>query len=259
MKKNYLLYRSKETIILENTLWPHLENRKRLAEGLIITHPIPTALRVLNTLGYKGSVPRDMFNRKNYISINGVPVIPVIVLRDIDISNEEKFINLLHTINLLGYYVAQVIDGQNNKLEIEDQKDILKLGPKYDEISDQLISIAIEAKYDVEIDNNSLPEYLYHTTLTNKVPKIKKMGLSPKSGEKMSMHPSRIYVATSELQAIKLAYMMSRAHPEEDRVILKIDTSKLRSQARFFVDPNADEAIYTYINIPPNAISVDNQ
>lgn len=261
MEKYTIITRSKETVLLEHTVWPYLEERSIIKEGLIITHSIGVVVRVLRKLGYEVGPVGDPWHR-NYININGMPATTSLVLRDVDISDKEKFKNLLGTLQVLGYYIAIMEDQQEYKpLNKQIEKDILKLGIHWEARKTSLFNLVIEAKYDVEVEiGPDFPKFLYHTTLNNKVPKILKIGLSPKSGEKLSLHPGRVYLAGSIETAAELADMMHRMDPPDKlRIILKIQTSKLRSHTRFFMDPNANDAIYTYDNIPPDAISVDNQ
>ncbi len=256
-----MLIRSKETVILENTILPFLNSRKIIAEGLIITHPIPVARRVLGKLGYNAQILDDPFNR-NYISLEGTPIITSLMLEETDISDKEKFKNLIRTINSLGYYVSTISFSKNSESVISPAKvkQILNLSDEYESAKFELVNILIEAKFDIELDKSSLPDKLYHVTSEQSYKKISKIGLSPKSGTKLSLHPERVYMAGSIETAIDLVEMFAAmVSDDEEYIILQIDTKSFASRVRIFVDPNADNAVWTYSNIHPTAIEIYKQ
>jgi len=143
-----------------------------------------------------------------------------------------------------------------------------KKGGKYTSNVDKFfgkthVIILYEAKYDKEAKH--VPKFVYHITPDIKWPKIKVLGLTPKTQGKLADHPGRVYVleGTSELEEI--AFMLYNAYPQKDLVkemyVLKIDTSQI-PDAKFFDDPNffaGDGAIWTYQNIPPSSIQLINK
>ena len=122
------------------------------------------------------------------------------------------------------------------------------------------VSILYEPKYNQEIDVAGYP-FLYHITPDIKWPKIKHYGLTSKSQGKLADHPGRVYLATEFDDELEVAFSLYNSYENKDRVkemyLLEIDTSKL-SEVIFFKDPNffQGKAIWTYQNIPPNAIRV---
>lgn len=128
------------------------------------------------------------------------------------------------------------------------------------------VVITYEAKYDVEIVPST--QYAYHLTFDLKWPKIKVLGLTPKTQGKLSDHPGRIYVLFGELSENDMnefGFNLLNAYIHKEKVesiyLLKIDLSKTKD-TKFFADPNYygaedEKAAFTYQNIPPNAISVD--
>lgn len=117
----------------------------------------------------------------------------------------------------------------------------------------------IEPKFDLEL--TEIPETIFHATenFPERIEKILRVGLTPRSGNKRSEHPERIYFGTT---AAHSAYFGSRVFPDKGYVILKINTSRLQDGTRFFRDRNMTgidgkiAGIYTLSNIPSSAISI---
>jgi len=255
-----MLKRSKETVILENTILPFLNDRKTIKEGLIVTHPIPIAVKVLDKLGYDAEVIDDPFER-DYISLDGDPIITSLMLTRVDISNKEKFINLLRTINSLGYYVSTIINPNSpTRITPAKVKQILDLSNEYEIIKNVLVNILIEAKFDIELIKSNLPDKLYHVTTSDRYVKISKIGLTPKSGSKLALHPERVYMAGSIETAFELVQMFGAMVDDDVHyIILEIDTKSFSPRVRIFVDPNAENVVWTYSNIPPSNIKLIKQ
>ena len=117
------------------------------------------------------------------------------------------------------------------------------------------LEIDFEAKYDIKVDVT--PKTLYHVTPTNKVDKILKVGLAPKSKEKASAHPERVSVTSNENAAEKLAEPFYKKTGIRFWTILKIDTELIPDYLKFYRDPNYPAyGMYTLNFIPPKAISV---
>lgn len=129
------------------------------------------------------------------------------------------------------------------------------------------ITIVYEAKYDQETLLTS--KYAYHLTPDVKWPKIKALGLTPKTQGKLGDHPGRIYLLENidNLEDFggdinDIAFQLLNSYVNKDKVqemyLLKIDLAQLKNH-KFFDDPNffIGEAVWTYQNIPPSAISID--
>lgn len=148
-------------------------------------------------------------------------------------------------------------------------------GYKYSSIIDKLINhigviIQYEAKYDTPIKLKS--RYIYHITPSIYYDKIRAIGLTPKGQGKLSNHPERIYCIDEYPDNIKNAWkrdnLLGLLYPlwatsnrlSDKMCVLKIDTQKLPNH-NFFIDPNYKlkdgTGIYTYQNIPPNAIKLE--
>lgn len=108
---------------------------------------------------------------------------------------------------------------------------------------------------------------LYHITPCKYKQKIEKTGLIPKHANyRLDNYPDRIYFYT-KLQVNKLDILckdLSTNTGITDWLILKIDLKDRRSYIendkstmyRFFEDPKAQHAVFTYENIDPQCISV---
>lgn len=159
--------------------------------------------------------------------------------------------------NVLGWYPASVVvyygfynDGH---MPIDKAISIIK-SDKYDEITS--VRIQYESKFGPEYNKGDLPKYIYHVTDKKYVDKIKKVGLVPRSKKKHSYHPDRVYFAEKLSTVSDLwKYGMNQYVPTP--VFLKINTSKLPSNFRYFEDPQLPKRVkgfFTHQNIPPDAI-----
>ena len=114
-------------------------------------------------------------------------------------------------------------------------------------------------------------EYIFHITPTNKVKKILKIGLTPKTCNKKFVYPDRVYFFLQEryyeewvniieefyneqFKSYKMGIRKDKPY-EGSYTVLAIDTEKIKD-IDFSYDPNAEGCVYTYDNIPPEAIEV---
>ena len=172
--------------------------------------------------------------------------------------------NLLDKVNVFmdkfGYYPSTVNPGQFNGGKYSNMKNRI--------INEEYMDIIYEAKYDTE--RTITGPYLYHITPDISLTKIKNIGITPKTQGKLANHPGRIYVLTN-LDDLKdydidswpdISYALWNNSKTKDKVeemnLLRIDVSKLPKDIKFYKDPNffIGDAVWTYRNIPPNAIEV---
>lgn len=138
--------------------------------------------------------------------------------------------------------------------------------------TDLCIYIVIMPKFLYEVtssvyDSNGNDGILYHITPAKYKQKIEKYGLIPKHANYiLDNYPDRIYFYT-KLQVNKLDLLckdLSSNTGISDWLILKIDLKDRRSYIendkstmyRFFEDPKAQNAVFTYENIDPQCISI---
>jgi hypothetical protein len=204
----------KDIEIMSNTL-----NEYIIKEGLIKTYPLNKSIDILE---------------KKFKNID------VSLGEDNEIYIEGKIeLNKLKTLsNTLGYHISTIIQNDN----IIDEKSI-NIDKEY--------MVCIEPKYDIEID---VPTIIYHSTLDIYLNKILKNGLYPKSKNKISKHPDRIYFSLSFEDALIFCKFLEKEYDKKASVI-KINTKNLNN--KFYSDINFRErGIYTLNNIPPNNIEI---
>ncbi len=137
--------------------------------------------------------------------------------------------------------------------------------------------IGIQFEKNKQTDMIDVPQFLYHLTPSNKVEKILRNGLTPHAGNKKSDHMERIYFLQnkpSKIQCTLFAQELWQSSIEKKRFLksktydgieklsrfqyslLKIDVEKCNPNITFYGDPNADGAVWTFDNIPPQAIKI---
>ena len=211
-----------------------------LYEGLDITHPRGTAIHMIQT----------WCNCKVFADSNTNKIIIYI-----SYYTKKEYDNLLRLINNLGWFVSMY---SNNYIEYKkyNYNDVIKLIE-----NKNVVSIILESKFDIQLDDSKISaiDKLYHISPSNREEKILKIGLSPKSKEKLVKHPERIYLLLNIKDAEFLANDTKFNKNNEPMTVFLIDNKELslRRKIRFFEDPNfGNRGIYTYENIPPQFISV---
>tara|TARA_R110000868_G_C10643184_1_gene744315 strand:+ start:32 stop:739 length:708 start_codon:yes stop_codon:yes gene_type:complete len=223
--------------LLEDTL---------LYEGLIYTHDIDTTVDHLNRWSNHNSKFIIKKTARNTIQLNFGKQL-----------NNNELHNLLKWINNLGWFVSEyrVNDGGNKIKKFIDEPTLIDDVNKH-----ALLHMSLEAKYDLELNKYEL-EDLYHITPSKNDTKIEKIGLVPRSLNKISYHPERIYLTTDKNNGWALAHQFK--DKTEDFTLYKINTDGLRRHnngIRFFKDPNLIGGLYTLSNIPSKyLIKISNQ
>jgi len=212
--------------------------RQLLYEGLMFTCSLYFLYPSLVKLGF--SKKRDFeFNPMNNI---------LLIKFALNEKNKERYkqINELMD-NVGGWFHGASIAGTI----LKDKLDFLS------QQSGQVI-LQYEPKHDIEI---SAPEVLYHLTKSDKVNKIKKVGLTPRSSETFFNYKDRIYFSLDKESLKKLAEqkkqinLMNKINSGESKfAILTIKPNGASNRIRFFKDPNFFNGIYTKENIHPFSI-----
>jgi hypothetical protein len=199
-------------------------DRLTLLEGLIKTQPVNKSIDIL-----KRRFPELIVKLEDdgEIYIENQPP-----------SKLEKYLPIITN---LGYFIS--------KLTIDGQEWI----KNYDENTEP-IAFIIEAKYDYEV---KIPDLLYHASPIRYKDKILKLGLSPRTGNKLSNHPERIYLTDDFEKAIKFGDFLK----EEDNEFYKggycIYSIKGNSLSNLYSDVNFREGgYYTLSNINPKYITL---
>lgn len=179
-------------------------------------------------------------------SINAIYDIEYYDTDDFSLSLSNITTNALSIIisrcEILGYFPSTFKLNNiriNNDTNIERFVDIVK---NYSISKNDTLWLQFESWQDQDID---IPDKLYHVTKTKNLNRIKRYGLCPKSKNKISYHPDRIYFVDN----FKFALNIYKQLNEIDYCVIEILPEKnillLRS------DPNYNQGYYTNQNIPP--------
>lgn len=221
-------YRINKNIIKESDF------KLLIGEGLIKTvHPDRVGKRI--ELLSKGTIKYD------YIGSFGMGFFNISLPKD---KRNEKWVNLIiKTMDNLGYFVSTWFrEGDSTFLDVDN------IG------YNSVYILRFEAKFDTEW----IPEsrYLYHITSKGFLNKILKTGLVPKSKNKLSKHPDRIYMSINKTSVCDLAEQLDVLGfiSFDEQVLLEIDLNNLPIFLRY--DGQFDGGVYTTDNIPPSHINV---
>jgi hypothetical protein len=200
-------------------------DRLAIIEGLIFTHP--------------NKKSADILKRR-------FPELTIEIEEDGELYIEnhppQKIINYLPLITNLGYFVSKfTIDGHEWNYILSE--------------SDEPLAFYLEPKYDYQVEP---PKTLFHASPARLKHKILKHGLTPKSGNKLSKHPDRIYLTDSINKAIQfgdyLIKVQNNEWYENGYCIYSVDTINIH---KLFSDVNLRQGgFYTTENIKPMNINL---
>lgn len=140
-----------------------------ISEGLIFTHPVDKSTSILK---------RRFSELEVEIEEDGEIYI--------EIKQPSKIGKYLPIITNLGYFISlYTLDGSNWLKDYNNET--------------EMIAFYLEPKYDIKVD---IPSILYHVSPIRFKDKISKIGFIPKSGNKISSHPERIYLTDDLKTAI---------------------------------------------------------
>ncbi len=134
------------------------------------------------------------------------------------------------------------------------------------------VHITLEKNYGERVQP---PQFLYRFEVTGQEQRILKRGFTPKKGDnEMWQYPPRVYLFTtynlSKIREIAFHMINVDMSPEDiyygdghslPITVYQVDTTKLNKGIKFFADLDAqkENAVWTYSNIPPQAISIIHQ
>lgn len=218
-----------------------------LNEGLIKTMPtqksIQNVCNVLNKKGYR-FVPNMFFidepNDDN--SIYGH--IRLMIYRNY--LNKEIDDTLKHEFDVCGYHLGITLN-------------------RIDANGNPCVVYQFEPKFQTNVTNTNIAQYLYHVTTENAAKKIMRQGFCPANRTNNGfMYDGRCYFFTVFNKNLFANYMaqankknnIGNGKFNNNYKIITIDRNKLRDTT-FFTDPNFGNkiAVFTYSNIPPTAIT----
>lgn len=176
--------------------------------------------------------------------------------------NSEMLSKIVKTANILGYYPSafrhdEIVISKEDFTKFSFQKALDSLNSEkwiiitLDKIHDHKLFLTdpgVIGLSDFTWDPGAIG---YHVSLHRKEKKILSIGLVPKSGNKIGMHPSRIYLFPSVEDCedlIKLGF------PPDSYTIFEVNLSGLKNGKR--PDPHLKKAFYVIDNIPPQNLKV---
>ena len=216
-----------------------------IKEGLIRTH---------NILQYETSLSNKLNKYKIQHTINIIDKLEFQLIIQNPLESDLQWI-INECINLYGYYPSYYFIEMTNGLKNQSKWSDFKYLPNITEIK-----INFEAKYSDSVYTNDIvcPNKLYHLTYQENINKISKIGLYPKTYNRISDHSSRIYLFPDMSQYQNLLSTLKRSDkinnlPDKKYSLLEIETDNILI---LHTDPNYRLGYYTYDNIHPSKIKI---
>jgi hypothetical protein len=204
------------------------EEKQYLGEGLTMTHSLDY------TVNYIQKFMGNIYTVKVYKDFK--TIIVYFIYRD---TNHDKLFKFM---NNMGYFISAYY--------LDDGTFTTKVGK-----NDIISSVRFEPKFDLRTFD--IDDYLYHVTEKVNLPKILKIGLTPKTKSKIGYHPERIYLAKNLDAANEIMGLFLGGDFIKEPVMLRIKTKDLKNV--FLMDTQFEGGVYTHENIPPSSIEVLNQ
>ena len=193
---------------------------------------------VNNILQYETSLSNKLNKYKIQHTINIIDKLEFQLIIQNPLESDLQWI-INECINLYGYYPSYYFIEIPNIAEIK---------------------INFEAKYSDSVYTNDIvcPNKLYHLTYQENINKISKIGLYPKTYNRISDHSSRIYLFPDMSQYQNLLSTLKRSDkinnlPDKKYSLLEIETDNILI---LHTDPNYRLGYYTYDNIHPSKIKI---
>jgi len=226
-----------------NVITTYIDFIDVIKEGVIITHNITKYSRILTDY-------LDKLNIKHKINILDKLKF-YLELNTNDLTTLECINHQAYT---LGYFPSEYKLTLNSGLS-NNFKDIDKDIDKDSLHNIKSIEITYEAKYDDGLYKNDIicPPKLYHLTYDDNYQSICDKGLYPKSKNRLSIHPKRIYLfddinnSNVLLNNLKISDRLKGIYKTYS--LLEIDSSN--DKFIIHTDPNYRLGYFTYDNISP--------
>ena len=163
---------------------------------------------------------------------------------------------LIQRCETLGYFPSVFRIDSRNIISAKNIDDFVSQIKKY---KIPVIYTEICIRFETWLDNaiEDIPEILYHIFRYLDVDKIKRYGICPKSKNKISFHPDRIYLIV-DLNNVSMILNSFKDIDVSKNIdikytIAKIDTTKIPEDHKFLLryDPNYEGGYYTNQNISP--------
>jgi hypothetical protein len=218
----------------------YIEFVKQLKEGLITTHDINKYSHIITNYLYKIGIKYDIdiinkFQFKLTIETNDFELIEVTNHYSYTLGYFPSF-----------YWIILENDMKNGFKEISNLSDNTKS-----------VTILYEAKYEDGLYTNNIicPDKLYHLTFQDNKESILQKGIYPKTKNRKSIHPERIYLFDNKDNYDVLLKNLKFVDKENKKyMLLEIDCSN--DELILHTDPNYLIGYYTYDNINPNNLKI---
>jgi hypothetical protein len=216
----------------------------RLSEGLIKTTNISKSIEIIE---------RNLVNMGSFTVNTNDNKFSIIFY---DLKDKYGFDYILTICNNLGWFPSCFKVWMNDRTNVFSWKDLEFLISKIKK-SDKVL-LYFEAKFDKEI---SKPSLAYHVFCDLNLSKIKKFGLVPKSLNKITSHPERIYLSKTLEKSLEIGEKLKNINLFNDYNkykdinygIVEIDLKNI--DCKCFVDPNYPNGFYILNNIPSENLS----
>lgn len=223
-------------------------DKKIVNEGLIRTYPIDKLIKHASQYcSFATSFEMHNSNAAKYQGVvfktisNGVECINVFMHNGK--YNETLTDNMFNT---YGYFKSNVIKMDENFIKI-------KYEPKFSETLRKQLTER---------------QFIYHLTARQKLENIFSIGLCPKQGKENFSYPDRVFFfVNNEPDTLLKDFINEKVENNSqyenghfyvvDFVLLKINLEKCKTDIEFYLDPNMIDGVYTYGNIPSDAISIE--
>jgi len=203
--------------------------RNLLYEGLMFSYSPSFIFSHLKFIGYS----QVSFTKEKLFLIS-------FFLDENNLKRYEKLNDFMQ--NVCGWIHSATLAGKQTVMKKND----------FLEVKEGIAILQYEAKFNIKVDK--LPPKIYHLTFGNKLEKIRKDGLTPKTSTVFFNFNDRIYFSKKEESLKNLTIQKHNITKKNNFIILEIDTSSLQHGIRFFEDPLFINGMYTLENIPPISI-----
>lgn len=177
-------------------------------------------------------------------NVNTTQIFPILI------SNLDRLVIDRH-----GWFPSKMVI-----VNINNMSNILKYDEEYllkEYRYFKTITIVYEPKYDIE---QNLPSKLYHLSVQQFEKDILRIGIIPKSKNKLSKHLDRIYLCDEIkgcyelIDQMKIHYLNKKPKLNDKWIIYEIDLTGL--DIKLYKDPNYKGGYYCVDNIPKDKIEV---
>jgi len=184
---------------------------------------------------------------------------------------EYASIQVMENENGIEVFIISFYDDKNNEEVINKDMALCGYFPSISHSIGNIKHVQYEPRHQNHINEIVQDvEYIYHLTPTNKVRKIFRNGLTPRTNNKLFRYPDRIYFFLNEPYYDDLQNIIQQFYKEDLKkarenknyipysdtyTLLSIDTEMVKN-CNFYYDPNLFDAIYTKDNIPSQAIDI---